>query len=482
MSRQEKIIGREDEMRQLRSCLKSDRSEFIIVYGRRRVGKTFLVDSFFNMEYDFSFVGRHRLSKAKQLRSFAKAMKKYANLQRQPQLTSWDDAFDALEEYLEALPEDKRKVIFIDEMPWIDTPQSEFVEALEMFWNGWAARRSDIVLVASGSSTSWMIDKLVENQGGLHARITRNIYLRPFTLNEVEQYLRMRGAKWDRYQITQLYMMMGGIPFYYTLLDIDDSLMQNIDRLFFAKNGALRVEFDELFHALFTHAEKYIDVVKLLNSTRKGLTRKEISAALNLNGSTLTGILRNLERSDFIQRYSHFGHKSNDAIFRLVDFYTLFYFKFIDGNHSLDEQWWSHNYQTHSVEAWQGFAFELVALLHLPQIKQKLGISGISANASSWRFIPSRDNADEHLKGTQIDLLIDRADRVINLCEMKFSVKPFRITSEYENRLRQRMEIFVTHTKTTKTVLHTFVTTFGVADGKHHSIVDNEVRMEDLFK
>lgn len=478
----DKMIGRDQEMAELRRCLDSDRSEFVIVYGRRRVGKTYLVEHFFGGQYDFSFVGGHRLTKAKQLRNFSKALKKYAGLSRQPKFAGWDDAFDALEDYIETLPSERRKVIFIDEMPWIDTPQSEFVDALEMFWNGWAARRNDIVFVATGSSTSWMVDKLVENQGGLHGRITKNIYVRPFTLNEVEQYLNSRGSKWDRYQILQAYMVVGGIPFYYSLMEVRDSLIQNIDRLFFRKNSALRIEFDELYHALFMHAEKYIQVVKLLNSSRKGLSRKEISATLGLNGSVLTNILRNLERCDFVIRYSQFGNKKNDAIYRLVDFYTLFYFRFIDGFNSQDEQWWSHNYQSHAVEAWQGLSFELIALTHLPQIKKRLGISGISTSASSWRYIPSRSGVVPEEKGTQIDLLIDRADRIINLCEMKFSVNPYRITAAYEQSLRDRMDIFKTRSKTTKALSHTFITTFGVSDGRHHSIVDSEVTMNDLFE
>lgn len=478
-----KIIGREQEMADLQRCMESDRSEFVIVYGRRRVGKTYLVDNFFNYEYDFSYVGGHRLSKPKQLRNFAKAMKKYAQMPRQPKFSNWDDAFDALEEYIEGLPDAKRKVIFIDEMPWIDTPQSEFVEALENFWNGWAARRSDIVFVASGSSTSWMMDKLVENQGGLHGRITCNIYVRPFTLHEVEQYLESRGAKWDRYQMLQTYMVIGGIPFYYSLLNVKESLVQNIDRLFFRKNGELKMEFDELYGALFAHIENYTRVVKLLNGKREGMTREEIELASGIDKSVLSTVLRNLERSDFVLRYSQFGNKTKGAIYRLVDFYTLFYYRFIDGFNGQDEEWWSHNFQSPAVESWQGLSFELVCFMHLTQIKRKLGISGISTEASSWRYVPLKKNKDgeKEEKGAQIDLLIDRGDRIINLCEMKFSVKQYRITDSYEKALRDRMGIFQEKTKTTKALAYTFVTTFGIADGVHRSIVNNEVVMEDLF-
>ena len=448
------LIGREREIAELQRSMESDRSEFVIVYGRRRVGKTYLVDNFFHYEYDFSYVGGHRLSKTKQLRNFAKAMKKYAHLQHQPKYDNWDDAFDALEEYIEGLPDEKRKVIFIDEMPWIDTPQSEFVEALETFWNGWASRRHDIVFVASGSSTSWMMDKLVENQGGLHGRITNNIYVRPFTLHEAEKYMVSRGARWDRYQLLQTYMIIGGIPFYYSLLNVKESLVQNIDRLFFRKNGELRMEFEELYNALFSNTEKYTNVVRLLNGTRDGMTRDEIEKATGMDKSVLSTVLMNLERSDFLLRYSQFGNQKKGSIYRLVDFYTLFYYRFIHDFNAQDEEWWSHNFQSPAIESWQGLTFELVCFMHLTQIKRKLGIAGTSTAASSWRYTPSRKKDDEiKEKGTQIDLLIDRADRVINLCEMKFSVNPYRITESYEAALRDRMGIFQEKTKTTKNTI-----------------------------
>ncbi len=473
------LIGRERETSELRRCMDSVRSEFVIVYGRRRVGKTFLVDQFFHGRYDFAYTGGHRMSKARQLRYFAKSLKEYAHLPKQPVFKSWDDAFDALQQHLESLCSDRRKVIFIDEMPWIDTPQSEFVAALEMFWNGWASRRGDIVLIASGSSTSWMVDKLVENQGGLHARITSNIYVRPFTLHEVEQYLKSRGCEWDRYQILQAYMMLGGIPFYYSLVDAGQSLVQNIDRLFFNKNALLVAEFDELYHALFTHAGKYLAVVKLLNDSHDGMTRDQLLQATKFDSSTMTVILRNLERCDFVIKYAQFGNKAKGAIYRLVDFFTRFYFNFVETHAALDENWWSNNFQSHAVESWQGAAFELVGLTHLSQIKLKLGISGIPTAVSSWRYLPKKSAGTG--KGAQIDLLIDRADRVINLCEMKFSVRPYRITDDYDKHLRERAEIFREKTKTTKALVHTFVTTMGVANAVQRSIVNSQVTMDDLF-
>ena len=477
-----KLIGREREMAELRRCVESDRSEFVIVYGRRRVGKTFLVDQFFQYQYDFTFVGGHRLSKEKQLRNFSKALKKYAHLTLQPKLKDWDEAFDALEEYMETLPDDKRKIIFIDEMPWIDTPKSEFVDALENFWISWASRRNDIVFIASGSATSWMMDKLVENQGGLHARTTSGIYVRPFTLKETEQYIQSRGMNMDRYQILQTYMTMGGVPYYLSLLDTHQSLVQNLDRLFYAKNAVLRAEFDELYNALFTHAEKYTRVVQLLYKSREGLTREQLISVTGMDGKTMKSVLKTLERCDFITSFSQFRNSTRGTIYRLVDFYTLFYYRFVDGNNSHDEQWWSHNYDSPGIESWQGTSFELICLTHIAEIKQALGISGITANASSWRYSPSEAEKEQGMKGAQIDLVLDRGDRTINLCEMKFSTSPYRITDNYEQRLRERMETFRTRTRTTKTLQHTFVTTFGVANGIHSSIVNSELTMNDLFR
>lgn len=475
----QKIIGRENELAELKRCLDSDRSEFVIVYGRRRVGKTFLIDTFFHGQYDFSFVGGNRLSKEKQLRNFSKALKKAARLPAQPKFSDWSDAFDALEEYLESIDEVRKKVIFIDEMPWIDTPKSEFVEALETFWNSWGSRRHDIMFVASGSASSWMMDKLVENPGGLHARITNNIYVRPFTLRETEDYLRSRRMGWDRYQILKLYMVFGGIPFYLSLLDPAKTMIENIDCLFFRKSGAMRIEFDELYNAIFSNSGKYLEVTEALYKNKSGLTSTEIRKATGIEGKTLATILRNLERCDFILSYTQFGNKSRGTLYRLIDFYTLFYFKFIKSLDTKDEQWWQHNYNSRSVESWQGISFELVCLTHLNQIRQRLGISGISTSASSWRYRALPDGKE---RGTQIDLVIDRGDHVINLCEMKFCSTKFPVTADYERTLRDRILLFKEKTGTPKSLACTFITTFGVADGAHRGIVDSEIVADDLFE
>lgn len=470
------LIAREEECAQLKDCLESDRSEFVTVCGRRRVGKTFLIDQFFQGNYDFSFVGGHKLSTRRQLSNFTKALKFYSKDNVTPP-KNWFDAFDILEEYLSQLPADRKKIIFIDEMPWIDTQRSDFVDALENFWNGWANRRYDIVLVASGSATSWMADKLHENQGGLHNRITTRLYLKPFTLKETEEYLRSRNFKWDRYQILETYMFSGGVPFYLSLLKPRLSIAQNIDRLFFNEKGSLRNEFDELYHALFANAENYIQIVKLLYNNKKGLSRHEISKHVNQNGTYLNTILNNLERCDFISKRKVYGKKES-YIYRLTDYYTLFYYNFISTVSEGNDEWWCNNIDSAGVLNWLGHSFELICMQHYRQIKKALQISGMSTSVFTWEC-PADKKAGT--PGAQIDMVIERSDRMLHLCEMKYSRNEYDITAEYEKKLRNRASIFQQKTNTKFSIIHTFVTTYGVLGGKNRSIVHSEVTMDDLF-
>ena len=471
------LIARHSECEQIENCICSGRSEFVIVCGRRRIGKTFLVDSYFGGKYDFTFVGSHKAKTQIQLRRFAKALKMVSGKTYEP-FGDWYDAFGALEDYLASLPTGKKKILFIDEMPWIDTRRSTFVSALEDFWNGWANRRSDIVLIASGSATSWMADNLVSNQGGLHNRITQRIYLKPFTLAETEEYVKSRNCGWSRYDIVQCYMFTGGVPYYLSLLDYNQSVSQNIDMLCFEENGALHREYDELYNALFTNAAAYIRVVETLYHHKKGMERKELTKATGMNGLFMKTVLNNLVACDFISCRQVFG-KTNTMVYRLKDFYTLFYLKFIAGNHDLDNRWWTHHLAAPGVKAWEGLTFELICMEHHEQIKRALGISGMATATSTWR---SDGDAESGLPGTQVDMVIDRADRIIHLCEIKFCEGAFNISSEYEKKLRERRDLFRVKTKTRKSVVYTFVTTYGIGQGKHSGIVHSEVTMEDLFQ
>ena len=464
------LIGRQEEIKKLKSCYDSKRSEFIIISGRRRIGKTFLINTVYKNSFDFYYTGGHNLTNKEQLMMFSKTLKKFSKSALEVNLQNWFDAFSQLENYIESLSENRKKIIFLDEMPWIDTHNSKFIKAFEYFWNSWATQRDDIMLIASGSATSWINDKLIENQGGLHNRITCQIFLEPFTLKETEDFFEKNNFNWDRYTIVQAYMILGGVPFYLQLLNNNLSLSQNIDELCFSKKGMLKIEFDELFNTPFSNAEKYITIVKALSDKKAGLTRQEIIKKTNIQGNTLTKMLSNLEKSDFIIGYTRFNKKTNDTIYRLSDFYTLFFFRFIENNDFKDKKFWSNNLNTPSINSWQGFSFELICLTHLEQIKKALGISGINTKATVWRN-----------NELQIDLIIDRADRIINLCEIKFSIEKYSITKEYSEALRERMSTFREAVGTKKNLVNTFITTYGVLQNKHSSICQKEIIMDNLF-
>lgn len=473
----EKLVGRKKELQELEWAMQSQRSELIILKGRRRIGKTFLVRSFFNDVYSFHFVGAHKKKREVQLSNFREALIRFSGNGDIPELEGWHDAFNRLGEYLDGCSE-ARKVVFFDELPWADTHGSELVEELEYFWANWVQNRDDIVFIICGSATSWMKEKLEDNQGGLHNRITHKIYLRPFFLGECREYLEGHSFSWDDYTIMQCYMIFGGVPYYLSLLRPYLSLPQNVDNLLFVTGGDLTSEYDELYNALFKKADRYIRVVELLNTKREGLTRQQIESGTGFSGGGLTKILDNLESCDFIVSYQQFGNKSKNTIYRLCDFFTVFYLRYMKDNRSRDEQYWQHHFMDRSVESWEGLCFEQLCLRHLPFIKKGLGISGIATEASAWRFVPSTNDTR---KGAQIDLVIKRADKVVHLCEMKFSEKRYVITKDYEERLRQRRELFMEMTGESRSVVLTMVTPKGLKPGQHTSFIHSEITAEHLF-
>lgn len=473
----EKLIGRERECEELEWALKSQRSELVVLYGRRRVGKTFLVRRFFGDTYSFHYVGVHKQKKEVQLQNFKEALERFSGNQDIPEFGNWHEAFQQLAEYLGNCA-DKRKILFFDEMPWMDTKGSEFVDELEYFWANWVQNRDDIVFIACGSATSWMKEKLEENQGGLHNRITHRIYLRPFYLNECKVYLEEHGFEWSDYQILQCYMIFGGVPYYLSLLRPYLSLSENVDTLIFRRGGDLSDEFKELYSALFSKADRYISIVKLLSKKREGFTRSEIELSTGFSGGGLTKMLDNLERCDFIVSYAQFGHKTKMTLYRLSDFYTLFYFRYVEDNRSRDEQYWQHHHTDRSVESWEGFTFEEICLRHLSHIKYGLGISGIATESSSWRYVPKKEDSRS---GAQVDLVIKRADRIIHLVEMKFSEASYNVTKEYEDKLQQRKALFIEATGTTHNVVHTFITPSGVSRGIHSSFIHSQLTSKHLF-
>jgi uncharacterized protein len=470
-----RIIGREKELKVLEEVKFSDKSQFVAVYGRRRVGKTFLIREAFQQDFTFYLTGVANINLQQNLSNFHRALQKFNSNLSTPIPENWFEAFAQLEELL-SQNNKKKKVVFLDELPWLDTAQSGFLPALDYFWNSFASARNDIILIVCGSAASWMINTLIHNKGGLHNRVTHRIRLEPFTLRECETFFQSRGGVFSRYQLIQLYMVMGGVPFYLDHVDIGMSATQNINRLCFQRDGLLKEEFTDLYTSLFNKAEKHLSVIETLSTKAKGLTRSEIINNTGLaNAGSTTRILNELEESGFIRRYTSFGKKEKHSLYQLSDFYSLFYIKFIRGSHALNENEWINGLNTPQQRTWSGYAFEQVCFAHLSEIKHALGISGVQTSCSSWI---NTDKGKKH----QIDLIIDRKDDVINVCEMKFSINPFTIDKKYSEELLSKVDTFRTATHTNKSIFLTMITTYGIVKNVYsNGIVQNSLTMDNLF-
>lgn len=468
------IIGRKQEQAILQLCYDSPKAEFIAVYGRRRIGKTYLVKQFFDNRFDFYATGVYQESRSGQLKHWQAQLQKYSGVKRvKPK--DWNEAFAQLQDFVESMPDKERFLIFIDELPWFDTPKSGFLRALDLFWNGWASSCPKVKLIVCGSATTWMTNKLLGDKGGLHNRVTRPMHLPPFTLHEVEQYLQSMDMEWSRQEVLDTYMILGGTPFYLSLLRPDLSLTQNVDELFFGSDAVLRDEYAFLFKSLFNEATLYRRIVELLSTCLVGMTRKEILQAMKMkDNGNLSEALDNLVRCDFLRRYQAFGKKGNDPIYQLTDMYTLFYLRFVKNDHGQDDHAWS-NLGDGKRNAWAGYAFEQTCLLHAAQLKQALGISGIASDICSWQLRTPEHHA-------QIDLVIDRTDKCIDLCEIKYSDHDFELKKEYVDYLKERRELFRQATRTTKTLRLTLITSSGIKPGKYLSAIQGQLTKDDLFR
>ena len=478
------LIGRTREKELLQSILDEEEPPFVAVFGRRRIGKTFLIRESFSHTFTFQHTGvseqdiRADSLKQVQLDKFAESLNA-AGYNCPDRLTSWDDAFSALKDLISE-SKYKKKVIFIDELSWMDTKDSGLISALESFWNGWATarREKDIILIVCASATYWMINNIVNARGGLHNRLTGQIYLKPFTLGECEAYLHSKKIAFTRHQILQCYMILGGVPYYWSLLKKGLSLPQNIDALFFREDAYLKHEYENLYRALFRSPEQYIRIVEALSSANQGITRDEIIRRSGISGSgDLTKKLTELENCGFIRKYIPFGYKQRNCLYQLIDNYTLFYHRFLK-QRTYDENFWQNMSDTPAVNAWGGVAFERVCLEHIPQIKNALGISGVSTQVNAWRC---EKDGDAGISGSQIDLLIIRKDQIINLCEMKYAPDDFTATAAFDRSLRRKISDLKTKTGTKYAIHSTLITTYGVTKNAYANELQAVITAEGLF-
>lgn len=469
-----RFIGREEECKILEDCYRSGKAEFVAVFGRRRIGKTYLVKQFFKDRIDFYVTGIYEGKKSEQLAAFNKALNQY-DKDSYPLVDNWFDAFEQLKSLISHSSR-KRVVVFIDELPWFDTGKSRFAKALELFWNSWGADQTKLMLVVCGSATTWMTQKLIGSKGGLYNRITRSIRLAPFTLKETAEFIASKNLGFNVAQVVECYMILGGTPYYLDLLKKGLSLSQNIDALFFASSAPLRIEYKFLFQSLFKDSNNYARVITLLSKKLKGMTQKEIKDELKLSdGGNLTEILNNLCDCEFIRKYSAFGKNKREAMYQLIDIYSLFYLRFVGDDQGKDPHYWSNINEASVKASWQGYAFENVCLHHLPQIRVALGIQNIITNACSWM-------SNDKNNGAQIDLVLERNDQVVDLCEIKYCNTLYEISKEYANKMTDRINLFKNQTKTRKALHLVMITPFGLKSNLYQGIVQNEITLDDLMK
>jgi len=469
------IIGRAEEQRQLNLLANSSKAEFIAVYGRRRVGKTYLITEHFRDQLAFYASGVLNAKTIQQKEAFCASLEKIGVLGSEHD--SWMKLFGKLQEALQArVDAGQPTIIFLDEIPCFDTQRAEFVPALDHFWNTWASHYANIKLIVCGSATSWIIKNIIDSHGGLHDRLTFEIHLHPFSLAETEQYLFSNSVKWTRTMVMQAYMAFGGIPYYLSLVQPNESLAQALDRLYSKSTGILRREYDRLFASLFKIPEPYMNIITVLSKNHMGLTRDEIADKMHMqSGGTLTKWLKDLKNCDFIRSYRVYSRKikQNSELYALTDMFTIFHLHF----HTIigeEEKFFSKNLKTSNLLAWEGLAFERVAMQHIRQIKQCLGISGIEVDYYQWRSTSSSPAA-------QIDLILDRADGIINVCEMKFSQTPYLIKKAEYDKLQNRLFTFQAETQMDKGMQLTFVTLFGLQPNEYANDVVQQVTMDDLF-
>lgn len=484
----ESIIGRTFEKEELQEAYDSKRAELIAIYGRRRIGKTYLIRNFFKAKKSvyFQITGVYQGALETQLARFAKAIGEtfYYGATLQPPV-SWMEAFEQLTKAIALVPKNKKVVVFFDELPWLATRKSGILSALEYFWNCYWSDDKRLKIIVCGSAASWIIKNIIKNRGGLHNRVTRKLRLLAFNLKETYGYLKHMGYAYNFQQCLKLYMVMGGIPFYLNNLKKSYSIDQNVDRLFFNSTGLFFNEFDEIFSSLFDNSKQYKDLVMLISKHKSGISRKMLdeSGVLSGRGGRLSQRLEDLEDAGFITSYTPFAHKKLGTFYRISDEYCYFYLKWIEPIKAKLEQEnttaWKRVLNTPEYFGWLGYVFENVCYKNIVSIKKALYIDE-TALTSPWSYRPRKGSAE---LGAQIDLLFDRADNAITLCEIKYSDQPFVIDKKYSEILQQKVRVFKEKTRAKKQLFLALITANGVKNNMYaEALLNGSVKLEDFFK
>ena len=472
------ITGRKAEWKELERCERSGKSELICVYGRRRVGKTYLIEQFFSGCMTFRATGVENANTRQQLKAFHMRLQEHGDKSRNiPR--DWFEAFSRLDQILSesTLPRSLhgKKVVFLDEFPWFATPRSDFLMAFGEYWNRCGSANRDYLFIICGSATSWMIGNIIENTGSLYNRVTSRIFLSPFTLWECGQYFSDRDFGWSRKQIAEFYMIFGGLPYYMELLDRNESLRQNADRLLFAPHAMLRNESSRLLEATLKKSAIYAEILKYLSAFRHGAEKQACFEQLGFSKGSFARATEDLLKCGYIREYKNEKMGRNPLFLQLVDPFLLFHYAFLSEQKKTEVSGWGEFMDREGLYSnWRGMAFEILCLQHTEQIKRALGISGVRTRLFPWM-------SKKKQGGAQIDLVIERDDGITNLCEMKFTDKPFSMTAKYEAELLNKAEVFRDETKTKHAIRLVLISASGLAGVAHTEHLAQTLTLEDLF-
>ncbi len=472
-----KIVGRKEQLVQIESLLRSEKSEFVAITGRRRVGKTFLIDQSFEKNICFQITGIQNASQKAQLENFARKLMIYSN---SPFLIStpkdWGEAFFQLRSYLELQPKNKKQVIFLDELSWINTVKSEFLQHLAHLWNDYLSKQSHFILIICGSASSWLVKNITNDKGGLHNRITTTIHLQPFTLSETKAFLEAKGIIKPLQEIAKLYMILGGIPFYLDDIQAHESNDQTIERMCFSDNGKLKNEYSNLYKALFANPENHERIVEALARSQKGMLRSQIiTKAKVTDGGPFNRAINDLLSCNFISTIAQFGRKKRGERYILNDEFSNFYHQFMKNSNRYASGMWLQMAQSQKFKIWLGHSFERLILRHIPQLKQQLGISAVYTEI--YNLYPS----NEQNKAMQVDLLLDRKDNVVNFCEIKHYDNPFKISKEFYEDTQQKLAYFRTIAPK-KQIIYTLITNQApILNEYSTALIGKTVVLDDLF-
>lgn len=479
-----KIIGREKEKKLLKEAFDSEKAEFIALYGRRRVGKTYLIKNLFeSLKCRFVYVsGMKNGSYSQQLQNFVEGLRKaFIPGLEVPQ--NWREAFEIFTNLVDKIETKNRVVIFLDELPWLATRKSQLLEALDYYWNRYWSHEPRIKLIVCGSAASWILNKIIYNRGGLYNRVTCQIRLEPFSLKETKAFQRANHINLNNRQIIEIYMATGGIAYYLSKLKKDLSAAQNIDELAFNKQGVLYQDFDILFLSIFENADLYADLIRIIAKSRYGISQTALlkQSKMLSSGGTAKQKLTDLEEAGFITSFLSYGHKKKGIYYRCIDEYVYFYLKWIEpfkkSATKFSKASWTALRTIPSWKSWSGYAFETICMKHIEQIRNALNLDALSF-AAAWRH-EGKNEED----GAQIDLLFNRSDDAITICEIKYTEEPFKIDKEYFSQLRRKIEIYKKVTNTKKQIFLAFVTSSGLKPTVYsQEEVSAVVTLEDLFK